>query len=154
MSISSEFDVFARKPILTTVLEMIDTVCKPIAPVEQSDLEFIITDDLETYINLDIKLYIRGKLISGYGKDLDTTEFTAVTNNFLHSLISQCSVTLYGVSITQASELYHYRSYSRPFCPKASMLPHIILQIRSGISTRVIWFPVTRPPPMLKKQFL
>ena len=38
-------------------------------------------------------------------------DFTAVANNFLISLFSQCSVNLNGVNITQASELYHYRSY-------------------------------------------
>ena len=57
MSISSEFDV-ARKPIQTAV-ETIETVYKPIALVEQSDLEFLIHDDLDTYIDLDIKLYSR-----------------------------------------------------------------------------------------------
>jgi hypothetical protein len=61
---------------------------------------YIISD-----FELDIELYIRGKLISGDGKDLDTTDLTAVTNNFLQSLFIQCSVTLNGVSITQASEL-------------------------------------------------
>jgi len=34
-----------------------------------------------------------------------------VTNNFLHSLFSQCSIALNGVTITQATELYNYRSY-------------------------------------------
>jgi len=77
----------------------------------QRDLEFLITADNDTYINLDNKLYIRGKLVSGNGKDLDNTDFTAVTNNFLHSLFCQCSNTLNGVPITQAGELYQYRSY-------------------------------------------
>ena len=38
-------------------------------------------------------------------------DHTAVTNNFLHSLFSQCNVTLNGVTTTQASEHYNYRSY-------------------------------------------
>jgi len=109
--INCEFDVLAPKSIQTSVLEMIQTVCKPIAPVEQSDLEFLIPGDLDSYIDLDVKLYIRGKLISGNSKDLDATDFTAVTNNFLHSPFSQCNVTVNGVSITQASEFYQYRSY-------------------------------------------
>jgi len=65
VSISSEFYVFSRKPFLTSVLETIETVYKPIAPVEHRDLDFLITSDLDTYIDLDIKLYIRGQLISG-----------------------------------------------------------------------------------------
>ena len=45
------------------------------------------------------------------GKDLDVSDFTAGTNNFLNSLFSQCSISLNGVNITLASELYPYRSY-------------------------------------------
>ena len=40
VAISSEFDFFARKPVQTAVLETIETVYKPIAPVDQSDLEY------------------------------------------------------------------------------------------------------------------
>ena len=62
------------------------------------------------YIDLNIKLYIRGKLVSGTGR-IWMPDFTAVGKNFLHSLFSQCSITLNGVTITQASEIYHYSSY-------------------------------------------
>jgi hypothetical protein len=50
-------------------------------------------------------------LIKGDGTDLDATDYTAGTNNFLHSLFSQCNITLNGISVTPASELYNYRSY-------------------------------------------
>ena len=109
--VSSEFDIFVHKPIQTSVLETIYTVCKPLAPVDQSDLEFVVPAENDTYIDTDFKIYIRGKLVSGDGKDLDNKDFKAVTNNFLHSVFSQCSITLNGVPITQASELYQYRSY-------------------------------------------
>ena len=42
---------------------------------------------------------------------MDFSDHTGVTNNFLHSLFSQCNVTLNGVNITQASEHNQYRSY-------------------------------------------
>ena len=42
---------------------------------------------------------------------MDNTDFTAVTNNFLHSLFSQCSIGLNGETITRATEVYNYRSY-------------------------------------------
>ena len=58
-----------------------------------------------------MKLYVRGIFISASGKDVDFADHTGMTNNFLHSLFSQCNVTLNGANITQASELYHYRSY-------------------------------------------
>jgi len=78
---------------------------KPIPSVEQSGLEFLITADNDTYVDLNIILYIRGNLLKADGTNLDNTDFTAVTNNFLHSLISQCSTALNGVTITQATEL-------------------------------------------------
>jgi len=40
-------------------------------PVDQNDLEFLIPADIETYIDFDIKLYVRGKLMSASGKDVD-----------------------------------------------------------------------------------
>ena len=42
------------------------------APVEHSDLEFLILADTDTYIDLDIKLYVRVKLISGKGRTWKT----------------------------------------------------------------------------------
>jgi len=42
---------------------------------------------------------------------LYASDHTAVTNNFLHSLFSQCNAVLNGTTITQASEHYNYHSY-------------------------------------------
>lgn len=42
-----------------------------------------ISADNNTYKDLDIKLYIQGKLITGSRKDVDIEDHTAVTNNFL-----------------------------------------------------------------------
>ena len=110
VSLSSEFVIFAPRPIQTSVAETTEVTYKPIASAEQSDLEFLIPAD-DTYDELNIKLYIRGKLTKADGKSLDNTDFTAVTNNFLHSHFSQCSIALNGVNITQATEIYNYRSY-------------------------------------------
>jgi hypothetical protein len=109
--VSSEFDNFAHRPDQSSVLGTTETAYKPIAQVDLNDPEFLIPADSDTYIDLDIKLYVRGKLISGTGKDVDLTDHTAVTNNFLNSLFSQCNVLLNDVNVTQASEHYHYRSY-------------------------------------------
>jgi len=84
---------------------------KPLATVDQNDLEFFIPGDTVTYIDLDVKLFVKGRLIGADGKDLDETDFTAGTNNSLNSLFSQCNMSLNGVNITPASELYPYRSY-------------------------------------------
>ena len=111
LSVSSEFDIFAHKPVQTSVQETIETIYRPVASVDQSDLEFVIPADNDTYIDLNIRLFVRGKLTAQDGKDLDATDFTGVTNNLLHSLFSQCSITLNGTSITQSTDLYQYRAY-------------------------------------------
>jgi len=69
--------------------------------VEQNDLKFLIPGDSDTNIDLDIKLYVRGKMVSGSGKDVDLTDSTAVVNNLLHSLFSQCTFMVNGVPVTQ-----------------------------------------------------
>ena len=57
LSLSSEFDIFAQKPVQTSVQETIETTYRPIASVDQSDLEFFIPAEHDTYIDLNIKLY-------------------------------------------------------------------------------------------------
>jgi len=109
--VSSEFDIFAHKPIQSAILRTDVVHLKPIATVDQNDLEFFIPGDNDTYIDQEIKLYVRGKIIGADGKDVDASDFTAGTNNFPNSLFSQCSISLNGVNITLASELYPYRSY-------------------------------------------
>jgi len=73
-----------------SVIETTEVSYKPIASVDQSDLEFLIPSESDTYIDLNIRLYVRGKLTKNDGTALDNTDFTAVTNNFLLSLFSQC----------------------------------------------------------------
>ena len=90
--VTTEFDIFAHKPVQTAILETNVVHYKPIETVDQNDLEFLILADNETYIDLDIKLYVKGKLIGADGKNLDATDFMAGTNNFVHSLFSQCSI--------------------------------------------------------------
>jgi len=109
--VSSEFDIFAPKPVQSAILGTEVFHYKPIATVDQNDLEFLIPGDSETYIDQDNKRYVRGKIIGADGKNLDASDFAAGTNNFLNSLFSQCSISLNGVNITPASELYPYRSY-------------------------------------------
>jgi fibrillarin-like rRNA methylase len=110
MFVTSEFDIFASKPVQECVHETVDVVYKPIASVDQSDLEFLIPADNETYIDPDIKVYIRGKETNIDATALDDNDFTSVTNNLQHSLFSQCPVSLNGTTITRTTELYNYRS--------------------------------------------
>jgi len=64
VSVGREFDILAHKDIKTSVPGTIEAAYKPIAPIVQNDLDFFIHADNDTYIDLDIKLYVRGKLTS------------------------------------------------------------------------------------------
>ena len=92
-------------------METNETICKQIASVDQSDIEFLMTGDSDTYIDLDLKLFIKGKLTKEDSSNLDATDYIAGINNLLHSLFTQCSISLNGTQITQTSELYNYRAY-------------------------------------------
>jgi len=37
-----------------------------------------------------MRLYVQGKLTTADEKDLDSTDFIAMSNNLLHSLFNQC----------------------------------------------------------------
>ena len=76
MFVTSEFDIFASKPVQESVHETVDIVYKPIASVDLSDLEFLIPADNETIIYPNIKVYIRGKLTKIDGSALDDKDFT------------------------------------------------------------------------------
>jgi hypothetical protein len=82
--VSTEFDIFVRKPVQHAIQETNVVVYKPIAYIDQSDLEFLIPTDYDTYVDPDIKIYIRGKFPKVDGTALDATDHTAGTNNFLH----------------------------------------------------------------------
>jgi len=88
------------------------------------------------YIDVDIKVFVKGKLIGADGKDVDATDFRAGTNNFLHSLSSQCSISLNGLNITPASELYPTAPIWKPSWPMAPTRPIRILQMRTDIWTK------------------
>ena len=47
----------------------------------------------------------------GWGKDVDLTDTTAVANKLIHSLFSQCNVSLNSVAVTLSREHYIYRLF-------------------------------------------
>jgi len=107
----TDFDIFAPKPRQVAVEGTFETIYKPIASIDQSDIEFLIPGDSETYIALDIKLYIKGQLLKEDNKELGDTDYTTGINNLLHSLFSQCSISLNGTQVTQGTDLYNYCAY-------------------------------------------
>ena len=84
----TEFDIFVRKPKQSSTVQTNETIYRPIASVDQTGIEFVIPGDSDTYVDLDLKLYIIGKLQAEDNTDLPETDYTAVVNNLLHSLFS------------------------------------------------------------------
>jgi len=50
-------------------------------------------------------------MVSSSGKYVDLKDITAVANNLLHPLFSQCTVMVNVVPVTQSHEYYNYRAY-------------------------------------------
>ena len=44
--VGTEFDIFVRKPKQSSTVKTIETVYRPIASVEQTDIEFVIPGDI------------------------------------------------------------------------------------------------------------
>ena len=86
--VSCVFDIFEHRVVHAAALGILETVYKHVASVEQNDLEFMIPGDSDTYIDLNINLSVRGKLVSSSGQNVDVTDTTAVANNLSHSLFS------------------------------------------------------------------
>ena len=137
--VGTDFDIFARKPRQLAVEKTPETIYKPIASIDQADIEFLITGDSETYIDLDLKLFIKGKLMKGNGTNLTDTDYTARITNLLNSLFSQCSISLNGTKITQATELYNYRAYLETLLTYGTDAADSHLKILSGTWTQVTW---------------
>ena len=99
-----------HRPIQTAVQGTVETVYKSLAPVEQNDLEFLIPGDSDSYIVLDIKFYVRGKVVSRFGKCVDLTHTTAMAKIFY----TVCLVNLQSclaVSYLQSHGHYNYRAF-------------------------------------------
>lgn len=110
----SELDIFEKREIQTNILDNHEVSYKPLASVDNQQLEFIIPGHSEFYRDLaSVKLRIRAKLVKidgGAVTEADGVKITGV-NNLLHSMFSQCSVYLNGVSVTSTEDNYHYRAY-------------------------------------------
>jgi hypothetical protein len=66
-SVTTVFDIFALKPVQEAVQETVEFTYKPIATIDQTDLEFIIPSDNDTCRDKNIHLFVSGKLTTADG---------------------------------------------------------------------------------------
>jgi hypothetical protein len=77
---SSEFDIFADRPVQTSTVRTVEIGHKPTTVIDQRDLEFTIPKDDERYLDPDMQLYIKGQLLGANGAELDIKDYTAGVN--------------------------------------------------------------------------
>ena len=94
----SEFEHFSQRTRAERCAVVARHTLQTLAPVGQSNLEFVILSDV-------IHMPVRGKILTHKSSALDSADSTPVFNNLLHSLFSQCSVTLNGVSVLSYKDL-------------------------------------------------
>jgi hypothetical protein len=70
VSVSTEFDIFNKKPLQEAVLETVEVTYKSIGIIDHTDLEFNIPADDETYIDTNLHIFVSGKLTTADGKHL------------------------------------------------------------------------------------
>lgn len=107
----SELDLFAEKPLQTSVLKTDEISYKPISPISSSSngtIEFVSLGNLDTYRNLS-SVYLR-LLIKVVDHNKDDKSSAGVVNNILHSLFRQITISMNGKSIAQTDTNYSYRS--------------------------------------------
>ena len=83
----------------TSVLGTVGPCINSSHPCCHNDLEFFILSHSDTYLDLDIKHYVRGKFVSGSVNDVDLTDTTVVISN----LPTPCSVSVTSPSTALAS---------------------------------------------------
>jgi hypothetical protein len=108
---SSEFDIFADRPVQTSTVNTVEIGHKTTTAIDQSHLEFTIPADEERYIDPNLQIYIKGQLLGTDGAELDMKDYTAGVNNMLHSQFEQCNISLNGTLITPSSDKCNYRVY-------------------------------------------
>lgn len=69
-------------------------------------MEFAKPSDAETYTVINTHISVAHD-----SSALDATDYTTSINILLHSLFSQCSVTLSGISVPSSKDVYNYRAY-------------------------------------------
>ena len=60
-------------------------------------------------------LHVKAKIVRANEANLEAGDTVGPVNNLLHSLFSQVDVSLNGTLITNSSNTYPYRAYSRNF---------------------------------------
>lgn len=112
--IRSQCDLFSTPPTDTSVESSFYCEYKPSVNIQDCDakLEFKINGNSNQYIDFsDSFLYLKLKVVNEDGSDLNASDDVSTTNNFLHSLFSQCEVYITNKLFEHANNCYGVKSY-------------------------------------------
>lgn len=110
---SSQLDLFTVPPTQTSIVAGSWDEYHPISNLlDGSPIEFHVAGTPEEYVDLSqTKLHIKAKITNTAGADIPADEPVGPVNLFLHSLFSQCEVSLNERLVSPSSNNYPYRAY-------------------------------------------
>lgn len=113
----SQFELWAVAPTQVSVLKDIEDDVRQLSTLSANQpIEFMINTAVDEYLNMnETYLYVKAKvkLTKNDKKEIKKEDWDSVipANYFLHSLFSQCEVTIGDKEVTLSPQTYHYRSY-------------------------------------------
>jgi hypothetical protein len=109
----SELELFTAPDTQVAIQEGFWTEYHPLATLtDTSPIEFLVSGGSDSLIDLSQSyLHIRCKIVKGAATILTATDKVGPVNQLLHSLFSQCDVSLNGKLISASDNSYAYRSY-------------------------------------------
>jgi len=112
--IRGQVDLFSLPPTDTTIESSVYAEYKPIVNIQDttSKIDFRIIGNSNQYLDLfDSFLYLKVKVVSSDGSNLPDDAEVSTSNLFLHSLFSQCDVSLNDNNVSSSNNCYMYKAY-------------------------------------------
>jgi len=104
--------LFALPPTQTSIQQANWVECQPLTSIfSNAPIEFDVTETGEDYLDIsNVMLYVRAKVTTTAGADIDADSTAAPVNLLLHSVFTQVDVSLNGTLISSSTNTYPYRS--------------------------------------------
>jgi hypothetical protein len=112
--IRGQVDLFSLPPTDTTIESSFYAEYKPIVNIQDSNskIDFRIVGNSNQYIDLnDSFLYVKVKVTDSTGADLYSGVDVGCANLLLHSLFSQCDVSLNDTIVSTSNNCHMYKAY-------------------------------------------
>jgi hypothetical protein len=112
--VRSELSLFDEPPVDVSIINSYYSEYFPLNAVsdKSSPIQFFVPGSDQHYVDLrETRLFVRGKIVRVNGSALAVDEVVAPINNLLHSLFSQCTISLNETQITSPNMYYAFRAY-------------------------------------------